>query len=404
MLIYRLFSRGYEVVTPLLICLLCAGLAHAEPRTWVVRPGNTLSVLARRFNIDIDKLRQWNELDDDAIQVGQELVLEPSPDSAPQGGEIYRVARGDTLKRIAKSYNVTLEQMLDWNPELNPDRIVEGQKLRVGTGSRRITYRIRAGDTLSSIAAHNRVTVRELARWNPGIRPDRIRADKKLVIYSKLPPSYSESIGAPNRGRLLNGVRLPPHSAYIIRDRDRVWGTEETIANLVFAFDSVKKLDRKAPRLMVHDISLRYGGNMFGHDSHETGRDADIAYYQRDCPKGICAFKPVSATNLDLEHQWILLKYWLRRRHAEAIFIDYRLQKALYQYARKKGATEEQLKMWFQYPRGRTFPLGVIRHYPKHNDHIHIRFVCHKTDHQCKTFRPFLVRPSLRASASTKTH
>jgi LysM repeat protein len=404
MLIYRLFSRGYAVAIPILVCLLCAELAHAEPRTWVVRPGNTLSVLAKRFDIDIDKLRQWNELDDDDIQVGQELVLEPSPDSEEHNGEIYRVARGDTLRRIAKSYNVTVEEMLEWNPGLNPDKIVEGQKLRVGTGSRRILYRIRTGDTLSSIAARNKITVRELVRWNPGIRPDRIRADKKLVIYSKLPPSYSESIGAPNRGRLLNGVRLPPHSAYIIRDRDRVWGTDETIANLVAAFDSLKKFDRKAPRVMVHDISLRYGGNMYGHDSHETGRDADIAYFRRDCPKGICSFKPVSPSDLDVKRQWVLLKYWLRRRQAEAIFIDYRLQKVLYQYAQEKGATKEQLQMWFQYPRGRTFPLGVIRHYPKHNDHIHIRFACHKTDHHCKTFRPLLMRPFSRASVSSKMH
>jgi LysM repeat protein len=392
------------VVTPIVAVLLCAGNAQADPRTWVVRPGNSLSVIAKRFDIDIDKLRQWNDLGGDDIQVGQELVLEPSEGSDEQGGEVYRVARGDTLRQIAKSYNVTLDQMLDWNPGLNPDRIVEGQKLRVGEASHRMTYRIQAGDTLSSIAARKKVSVRQLVRWNPGIRPDRIQTDKKLVIYSKLPPSFSESIGAPNRGRLLNGVRLPRHSAYIIRDRDRAWGTDETVSNLVAAFDRLIRFDRKAPRVEVHDISLQYGGNMFGHESHETGRDADIAYYQRDCPEGICSFKPVSATDLDVKRQWPLLKYWLRRRHVEAIFIDYRLQKVLYQYAKKKGATKEQLQMWFQYPRGRTFPLGVIRHYPKHNDHIHIRFACHKTDHQCKTFRPLLMQPFSRAVASSKAH
>ncbi|MBN1654273.1 MAG: penicillin-insensitive murein endopeptidase [Deltaproteobacteria bacterium] len=396
----RLLLHARAIAVTGLLFMVFTGSVEAEPRTWVVRPGDALSVLAKRFDIDLDKLRRWNELDNDAIHVGQKLLLEPTKSIGSFSGEIYVVSKGDTLGRIASSYRVTLDQLLQWNPEVTPDRIVEGQKLRVGQGSRRIEYRIRSGETLALIAARNRVTIKELLKWNAGINPDRIRVDQRLVIFSKLPPSFSESVGAPNRGQLINGVKLPTHSAFVIRDRERAWGTEETIDNLIAAFSSVKKGDRKAPRVMVHDLSLRNGGTMFGHNSHQSGRDVDIAYYQRNCHQGICALKPVSPSDLDLKRQWRLLKYWLVRRQTEAIFIDYHLQKQLYQHARDQGATEEQLLMWFQYPRGRTFPLGVIRHYPKHDDHIHVRFACHKSDPQCQTFRPLLMQPFDRDSES----
>ena len=59
-------------------------------------------------------------------------------------------------------------------------------------------------------------------------------------------------------------------------------------------------------------------------------------------------------------------------------------------------ASEEELMRWFQYPRGRGNPWGVIRHYPKHGDHMHVRFACHPSDPACKTFRPLLLQTARR--------
>ena len=129
---------------------------------------------------------------------------------------------------------------------------------------------------------------------------------------------------------------------------------------------------------------------MKGHHSHQSGRDADIAYYARDCGLKPCAFRNLTPAGLDAGRQWTLLRYWLRRNMVEAVFIDYRLQKPLYRLARQQGATREQLERWFQYPRGRGHPGGIVRHYPKHADHIHVRFACHHTDGRCRSLRPLL--------------
>lgn len=49
------------------------------------------------------------------------------------GGSIlpYAVKSGDTLAKIAKKYNVTLEQLMKWNDIKNPDFITVGQQLKI---------------------------------------------------------------------------------------------------------------------------------------------------------------------------------------------------------------------------------------------------------------------------------
>ena len=65
------------------------------------------------------------------------------------------------------------------------------------------------------------------------------------------------------------------------------------------------------------------------------------------------------------------------------IFLDYRLQKQFYQWAKKHGVKQKTLDWMFQYPRGRRAMRGVLRHEPGHADHYHIRFKCPRDDKDC---------------------
>jgi hypothetical protein len=174
-------------------------------------------------------------------------------------------------------------------------------------------------------------------------------------------------------GWLSNAVQLPPHAGYAVRDSSRAWGTRQTIALLTHAFDRVTAADPDAPRVRVHDLSLREGGAMDGHKSHQTGRDVDLSYYQQSCA-GECVARHVAPEQLDAIRQWRLLRYWLEHDAAEFIFVDYVLQRPLYDAARASGATARQLAAWFQYPRGAGFPAGVVRHVANHANHVHVRF------------------------------
>jgi penicillin-insensitive murein endopeptidase len=214
---------------------------------------------------------------------------------------------------------------------------------------------------------------------------DRLLAGQTVVVYSERPESLSESVGLPHGGSLSLGEQLPRHPGYVIRERSRAFGTRETCDAIVEAFDAVRAADADAPKLRIHDLSYREGGRISDHRSHQSGRDADITYYLRTgCNADGCPMRRAAPEDLDLQHTWELLRYWLEHDQVQAIFIDYSLQAPLYRYARSRGATRQQLHRWFQYPRGTGYPLGAIRHFPLHRDHMHVRFRCPDGDESCR--------------------
>ncbi|HJK89694.1 MAG TPA: penicillin-insensitive murein endopeptidase [Polyangiaceae bacterium LLY-WYZ-15_(1-7)] len=382
---------GHATRMPLLVLALTlavgpagAPTARADRRIWTVQAGDALSVLAERFQCTVEELREWNGLDDDRILVGQELVV-AAPDTPPPGPTIA-LRRGETLSHLAVRNDTTVETLLELNPDLDPDRVRAGQEIRLPApeGLLRIDYTIRRGDTLSRIAARHRVEVRDLLRWNRHLRRDRVQAGQEIRIWSEVPESVSESVGAPHHGHLEHPEPLPPHPGYIIRNRDKAFGTLETVLWLQEAFDAVRARHPGAPRLRVHDISDRDGGPLHGHRSHQSGRDVDLSLYQRRCGGQPCPMRWVRPGELDAERLWTLFQSWLENDRVEAIFLDYSLQEPLYREARRRGASREELSQWIQYPRGRTHPLGIVRHYPRHRDHAHVRFVCPDTDESCR--------------------
>ncbi len=380
-------ARGVRQALSIVLLAACAATVHAQDadrtRTWRVQPGEALSVIAARFSVTVEELREWNTLEGDRIIPGQELVVR-EPDA--EEGLTHRVARGETLSGIAVDHDTTIERLQELNPDLDPERLREGQVLRIDDlGDRhRVDYVVRRGDNLSRIAARHRVTLEQLRRWNPRVRGDDLRFGSTLRIYSEIPASTSESIGRPHHGRLANAEQLPPHPGYYLRDRRRAYGTLETVLWIQDGVEAVLDRFPESPQIRVHDVSNREGGRMRDHRSHQSGRDVDLSFYQVRCPNGVCPMRRLQPEDLDAERQWALFEAWLKNDQVEAIFIDHSLQRPLYEEARRRGATQAQLQRWFQYPRRRHDRQGIIRHYARHRDHAHVRFVCPDTDESCR--------------------
>ena len=388
-------SRSVDVTIPvslatLIIVLLVPLTVMADDTIHVVEQGDRLGGLARQYNVTVEQIRDWNELDGDLIRIGQELTIHPdsAPASASSGGwTTYVVQPGDRLGSIARHHDVGVDDIVGWNRGLHPDRISVGQEIRVrgyGRQERRINYEIQRGDFIGRVANRYNVTIADIVEWNDGLDPDRVRIGQEIVLVVAGPEDRSESVGRANEGRLVNGEQLAPHRGFRMRDSDRAWGTNETITFMLEAFDHMRSVHPDAPRVRVHDLSYRRGGSMRGHHSHQSGRDADIGLYQNRCRGGTCPFREVRPSNLDVERQWALLRYWLRHNQVEYIFLDYDLQEPLYEYAQSQGATRAQLNEWFQYPHGSRSARGVIRHEPNHADHIHVRFGCAGDDDRCR--------------------
>lgn len=139
--------------------------------THTVRPGEYLNKIANDYGVTANELRLWNHLTSDLLQIGQQLKIIPYTETPPPSGTVHTVKAGDTLWRIASIYGVTVNQLKQWN-NLTSDFLYIGMQLHVTVQdttpppSNGITYTVRSGDTLWSIANRYGVSVNQLKDWN----------------------------------------------------------------------------------------------------------------------------------------------------------------------------------------------------------------------------------------------
>jgi membrane-bound lytic murein transglycosylase D len=101
--------------------------------THVVRSGDVLGSIARRYRTTVREIQRLNNLKGTTIRVGQRLIIRGQSDaykteSSPMGANTHVVKRGETLGAIAARYRITVDQIKNWN-NLNTDHIVPGQSL-----------------------------------------------------------------------------------------------------------------------------------------------------------------------------------------------------------------------------------------------------------------------------------
>jgi membrane-bound lytic murein transglycosylase D len=113
---------------------LQSGLIAADRVRHRVRPGESLSVIARRYRVSVQDLQRWNNIRDPrTLRAGANLTVFHSP-AAPQaagGGTVqYVVQRGDSLWSIARKYKVRVNDLKSWN-SLADSTIRPGQAIRI---------------------------------------------------------------------------------------------------------------------------------------------------------------------------------------------------------------------------------------------------------------------------------
>jgi FOG: LysM repeat len=111
----------------------------STPRFYVVRNGDKLGSISKRFGVSQQNLITWNDLRSSKIMSGQKLYLQdPSKKNAKKNdslakstsGTNYEIKQGDNLWDIARNHNVTVQQLLEWNPGLEK-KIYPGMKIKI---------------------------------------------------------------------------------------------------------------------------------------------------------------------------------------------------------------------------------------------------------------------------------
>lgn len=128
--------------------------------TYTVKPGDSLYSIAKQFNTTIDELKKANNLITNIISVNQELQI---PSKIVEETNIYTVKPGDTLYKIAKENNITVQDIKNAN-NLTSDILTVGDKLIIPTLE--TTYVVKQGDNLYQIARRYGTTVDRLKSLN----------------------------------------------------------------------------------------------------------------------------------------------------------------------------------------------------------------------------------------------
>ena len=155
--------------------------------TYVVRTGDTLWSIARRFGTTVQAIIQANGIiNPNYIRIGQVLCIPggtPPPTPPPT---IYIVQPGDTLWSIARRFGTTVEAIAWVNGIINPWYIYIGQRLVIPGGIEpppsQVVYTVRWGDTLWSIARRFGTTAWAIALANNLWNPNFIYVGQRLII------------------------------------------------------------------------------------------------------------------------------------------------------------------------------------------------------------------------------
>ncbi|MHB9093953.1 MAG: LysM peptidoglycan-binding domain-containing protein [Eubacteriales bacterium] len=172
------------------------------------------------------------------------------------GGQVYVVKSGDTLYLIARRFNITVASILAVNPGLNPNYLMIGQQICIPVPPTcpGVTYTIKAGDTLFSIARSFNTTVAAIVSANPGIDPNRLMIGQVICIPQGPPPPVPRP-----RCVVLSPTDLVPNSkgaVFIEPDLGSIVGLVTNVpAPTVLPGGEVYKLWVKAPSLPQYAVT-----------------------------------------------------------------------------------------------------------------------------------------------------
>jgi len=244
-----------------------------------------------------------------------------------------------------------------------------------------------------------RMTKPEGARPGParpgaaGVSANISDAELRARIGGDFASLGSLSLGRPNNGALLNGVRLQDGPFWHVLYPDRAWATAETLAQLKHALRCVNaRFDGHTQKARIGDLSAEHGGLLHPHKSHQSGRDVDLSYYRIDPANRWYA--PATADSLDRRRTWALLRCLLEKTNIELIFVDRSLQVMLMAHARASGEDPNWLRSVFEI--GSRGGQPIILHEPEHRNHLHLRFRNNKAQQLGQRALPYLVGPKER--------
>ena len=194
---------GYHVLLPVEKSqLLSDFLATSDPATWaeyreyIVKSGDTLSHIAKRYKQTTAQIKITNRLRNDFLRIGQVLRIPPIGEVAvlteykTPPTRTYIISAGDTLSQIAAKHKVSISSLKRAN-NLTSNLIKVGQELVIKapasgpktTPVRKLNYQVRSGDSLYLIAKRFDLKINDITSWNKLDKNKYLQPGQRLTLY-----------------------------------------------------------------------------------------------------------------------------------------------------------------------------------------------------------------------------
>jgi membrane-bound lytic murein transglycosylase D len=184
----------------------------------IVKDGETLAEIASRFGTSVMTLRMLNGLEGNSVQAGTDLRVPSASTQLPEKvlraaarvdgpqqstparrgrPEVHVVRRGESIWTIARRNNMSPQALMRLNGKTMRDKLMPGERLILARNAaesssrsassegKRMTHRVRSGDTLSSIARRYGVTISQLTAWNGISAKTTLKIGQRLTIRTR---------------------------------------------------------------------------------------------------------------------------------------------------------------------------------------------------------------------------
>lgn len=176
--------------------------------------GETVATIAKRYHTDPQLISNLNKLQGKKLKAGKSIIVPVSTNQLRQQDShelsslarnngnsstsksrrtSYKVRSGDSLSTIARNHKVEIADLKRWNKLGSRSKLAVGQKLVIYPGgkapaasnknSTSSTYKVSSGDSLYQIAQRFKVSVEDLQRWN-SLKSNNLRPGQTLKLYN----------------------------------------------------------------------------------------------------------------------------------------------------------------------------------------------------------------------------
>ena len=197
--------------------------------TYIVKKNDNLYDIAKEYSTTVGILKALNNLSSNILQVGQILKLPTSlvEETIPGDYLIYTIKKGDNLYDIAKNYNITLDELINFNQQ-GSTLLHIGEQLLIPINNQtnnNIQYIIKPGDTLYNIAKRYNTNVDEIKRIN-NLNTNMLKIGETILI-----PGTSN------------------YQTYVIR-------TNDTLEGIALRYNTTVENIMKANNLLTDDVTV----------------------------------------------------------------------------------------------------------------------------------------------------